>query len=272
MKIIKKELSPDYGAFGLPVPGKKAVLTCMVHDTQPERSFGGMLVIPGGSYEKCSKREGEPCAVRFYSHGFNAFVLEYSVVKKPFPTALLELCEAVRFIRENRAELCMTDFLCVTGFSAGGHLAASLGAYHDSDVVGAYRGKVTPDRLILCYPVITSGEYTHSLSAANIAPDEETKELISIEKHIGKGFPPSFIWHCADDRTVPVMNSLLLAEELSGQGIPYEMHIFPKGGHALAMCDTTTVRDEDYERFVVPHNARWAELALEWLEMAQAEK
>jgi acetyl esterase/lipase len=161
----------------------------------------------------------------------------------------------------------MTDFLCVAGFSAGGHLAASLGAFCGTDIVGEYRGLVRPDRLMLCYPVISSGEYTHEDSVASIAPDEKTRELVSIEKRIGDDFPPSFIWHCSDDRTVPVQNSLLLAQSLSEHGIPYELHIFPEGGHAIAMCDVTTVKDGRNERYINPHAGRWVELALEWLRL-----
>lgn len=269
MTVEKINIVPDYEKFGLTAPQSPAVLTCIYHDVQPERSFPAVVVIPGGSYSKCSKREGEPCAARFYSYGFNAFILEYSVVEKPFPTALIELCEAVRFIKSNSEKMHVTDSINIIGFSAGGHLAASLGAYHDHELVGDYRGTVRPDKLVLCYPVISSGMYSHEESIRNIAPDEKTAELVSLEKHINSSFPPAFIWHCADDRTVPVKNSLLLAGRLADKGIPFELHIFPEGGHALAMCDVTSVRDGDYDHYINPKTAHWTELALEWLDPLQ---
>ncbi len=265
MRITRTEITPDYGAFGLEKPRDPARLTCMTHDIQPERSFPSVLVVPGGSYEKCSKREGEPCAARFYSYGFNAFVLEYSVINKPFPTALTELCEAVRYIRDNKAELCATDEVNVIGFSAGGHLAACLGAYHNSGIIGGYKGRVTPDKLILCYPVITTGRYTHSRSRENIDPAGQLEDITSVEKNVSADFPPTFIWHNADDKTVPVMNSIMLSQALSENGIPFEMHIFPTGGHAVAMCDITSVRDGDNDRYILPDVAVWADLALTWL-------
>ncbi|MBQ5311039.1 MAG: alpha/beta hydrolase [Oscillospiraceae bacterium] len=192
-------------------------------------------------------------------------MLEYSVLDKPFPTALLELCEAVRYIREHRKDLCATDDITVMGFSAGGHLAASLGVYGRE-----YGGDpVIPDRLILCYPVITSGRYTHRESAMNIAPTAELTDKISLEDHISADFPPCFIWHCADDRTVPVQNSLILAQKLTEHDIPYEMHIFPSGGHGIAMCDVTTVKDENYDKYINPTCARWTDLALDWLKRNQ---
>ncbi|MBR4224234.1 MAG: alpha/beta hydrolase [Oscillospiraceae bacterium] len=256
MRQITLPLSPDYGAYGL--EGEhSAALTLMIHDTQPERRFPIVIVVPGGCYTRCSKREGEPVAVRYYSYGYNAAVLEYSVKGKPFPTALIELREAVRYIRSHAEELCCTDDITVCGFSAGGHLAASLGVYGGTD---------RPDRLILCYPVITSGDLGHRESAENIAPTAELMETISLEKHITSEFPPSFIWHCADDRTVPVQNSLMLASELTRCSVPYELHIFPHGGHAIALCDVTTVKDGNFGRYIEPHAAHWSELSREWLE------
>lgn len=83
-------LTPPYEKAGLSGEGLSPTLTCIIHDSQPERKYPALIAIPGGSYEHCSKREGEPCAARWYSYGYNGFVLDYSCVNKPFPTALLE--------------------------------------------------------------------------------------------------------------------------------------------------------------------------------------
>lgn len=260
MKTSIVNLDPPYEKMGIDGRGLKPALSCMIHDTQPERKFPAVIAVPGGSYEHCSKREGEPCAARWYSHGYNGFVLEYSCVDKSFPTALAELSAAVSYIRENADALCCTGEIILCGFSAGGHLAASLGV-HFGKFQEYFNENIRPDGMVLCYPVITSGEYTHKISADNIAPTEELRKMISLEDHVTPETPPCFIWHCADDKTVPVQNSLMFAQALSAAGVAYEMHIFPKGGHGIAMCDVTTVKNND-PRYINDHAARWFDMAL----------
>lgn len=262
MKTNIIDLNPPYEKFGIDGKELSPKLTCMIHDIQPERSFPSVIVVPGGSYTHCSNREGEPTAARFYSYGYNAFVLEYSCVNKTFPTALLELAAAVKYVKDNAPELYATDKIIVCGFSAGGHLAASLGTYH-GELTEAF-GNVRPDGEILCYPVITSGKYAHRESAENIAPTAELTDKISLEKHIPADFPPAFIWHCADDTAVPAENSLMLAAELSKHKIPYELHIFPEGGHGIALCDITTLKDNN-PRYINPTDAQWFGLAKDFI-------
>ncbi len=256
-------LKPPYEKHGIDGEMLSPAITCMIHDSMQGSRYPAVIVVPGGSYSRCSKREGEPTAARFYAFGYNAFVLDYSCVNKKFPTALLELGEAVRYIRENADKLCCNGKIIVCGFSAGGHLAASLGVYHGE--LEPYFGNVRPDAEILCYPVITSGEYTHRESAENIAPDTELMDKISLEKHVDGNFPPAFIWHCADDDTVPVENSLMLASALSANKVPFALHVFPQGGHGIALCDITTVKD-DNPRYINADAAQWFELALKFLE------
>ena len=258
MRQITIHLEPDYAAYGI-VGSYDPVLTLMIHDSQPERRFPMVIAVPGGCYSRCSKREGEPVAARYYSFGFNAAVLEYSVIDKPFPTALCELVSAVKYIRSHLDELCCTDDITVAGFSAGGHLAASL---------GAYGGDCRPDRLVLCYPVISSGKYGHAESTRNIAPTPELVEKVSLEKHITSDFPPTFIWHCEGDTTVPVQNSLMLASALAEKGVHFELHVFPHGGHGIALCDVTTVKDENYDRYIDPTAAQWFGLSLDFIRRA----
>jgi len=93
----KINLTPPYSKVNLSGADLTPTLTCLIHDSDPERRFPAVIAVPGGSYEHCSKREGEPCAARWYSHGYNSFVLDYSCVDKPFPTALLELAAAVEY-------------------------------------------------------------------------------------------------------------------------------------------------------------------------------
>ncbi len=264
MKTSVINLKPPYEEFGLNAGGPEPKLSCIIHDTQPERSFPAVICVPGGSYMRCSKREGEPSAARWYSYGYNTFVLEYSCIGKPFPTALCELAQAVKYVRENAEELCCDGKILICGFSAGGHLAASLGAYWDKSLIrDVFGDKVRPDGLVLCYPVITAGEYSHKLSIDSIAPDESIREAVSLEKHITGTMPPCFVWHCSDDKTVPVENSLMLCSALSKENIPFEMHIFPEGGHGIAMCDITTLKDNN-SRYINPVAAQWFMLAKDW--------
>ncbi|MCI7766756.1 MAG: alpha/beta hydrolase [Oscillospiraceae bacterium] len=263
MKTFTAALTPPYEKAGLSGEGLCPSLSCIIHDTDPDRTFPAVIAVPGGSYEHCSKREGEPCAARWYSHGFNSFVPEYSCVDKPFPTALLELAAAVEYIRKNKDSLRCNGDIILCGFSAGGHLCASLGVHHER-YAELFSENIRPDKMVLCYPVITAGDYTHPLSAKNIAPTDELKALASLEAHVSEATPPAFIWHCADDRVVPVENSLMFAAAMSRNNRPFELHIFPEGGHGIAMCDITTVKNND-PRYINKTAARWFELALDWV-------
>ena len=262
MKTFTVSLEPPYEKAGINGDVLSPALTCLIHDTDPDRKYPAVIAVPGGSYEHCSKREGEPCAARWYSYGYNGFVLEYSCVDKPFPTALLELAAAVGYIRKNADELHCDGTVILCGFSAGGHLSASLGVHYNR-YEQFFSKNIRPDRMILCYPVITAGKYTHPLSAKNIAPTDELKALASLENHVSDTTPPTFIWHCADDNIVPVKNSLMFADALSEKGVPFELHIFPKGGHGIAMCDITTIKNND-PRYINDTAAQWFELALRW--------
>ncbi|MBO7364934.1 MAG: alpha/beta hydrolase [Lachnospiraceae bacterium] len=127
-----------------------------------------VLVCPGGAYRFTSLRESEPVALRFFAEGIQAFVLWYSA-PAPFPKALTELARSVRFIRANAADWNIDpEGIYVMGFSAGGHLAASLSnMWHMgflNDLCGSAPDEIRPDGNILCYPVITSGEYAHAES------------------------------------------------------------------------------------------------------------
>lgn len=228
-----------------------------------------VIICPGGGYERVSNREAEPVALRFAAMGVNAFVLNYSVSSVPFPTALLELAQSVSFVRAN-AETWDIDpnNIAVCGFSAGGHLAASLGVHWNKGFVKntlEFKDEHKPNAMILSYPVITSGIYTHKGSVINIAglhPEPEVMSLISLEKHVDSDTPRTFIWHCADDKTVPVENTIYFIEALSRNGISFQCSIYPFGGHGISLCDDTTSS--------TPHQynekcSQWFMNAVDWL-------
>ncbi|MBQ8568352.1 MAG: alpha/beta hydrolase [Oscillospiraceae bacterium] len=253
--------------------GIKATLTAYPTPIGSENSAvkrPAVIICPGGSYHHCSYREGRPVALRYQAYGMSAFVLEYSVDGKTFPAALCELAEAVRFVREN-AEKWYVDptKIIVCGFSAGAHLAASLAVHYDSDFMKDIFGDadIRPFAQILSYPVITSGEYSHKGSIRSICgetPSRELLERVSLEKQVDSNTPPAFIWHCTDDKTVPVQNSIMYMNSLSMAGVSFEAHIYPEGGHGIALCDDTALKNDDMS-YLNENASQWFNASLNWI-------
>lgn len=231
-----------------------------------------ILVIPGGGYGNvCSDREGEPIAMAFMPHGFNAFVLHYSVAskeKRSFPAQLIQASLAMKHIKDNAEKYNIDpERVFVTGFSAGGHLAASLATMWNDEGLRAkygFEGEINkPNAAILCYPVITGGKFAHRGSFKNLLheddPNGEKTTYWSLENRVSDKTPPCFIWHTASDAGVPVENSLIFSMALSNAKIPFELHVFPEGVHGLSLA-TREVRPE-----ADPYIGRWVELSAKWL-------
>lgn len=240
-----------------------------------------VLVIPGGGYSGvCDNREGDAVARAFLAAGFNAFVLRYSV--KPHATdfrPLIQAATAIKHIREN-AEHFSTDpdHVYVIGFSAGGHLAGSSGVFWNHPVLDTVVGDapkeiVRPTGMMLCYPVITSGEFAHRGSFLNLCgKDNATSEEMakySLEKFVNNTTPPAFIWHTFADNCVPVENSLLIAGALRENNIPFELHIYPEGWHGMALATPETSADKDGKMF--EHIRTWFPLAVQWIDTVKTE-
>lgn len=269
----------DYKALGLEKTGDfQPTMDCYIpyNARTPAEARPAVLIVPGGGYEHTSIREAEPVALGFLERGFNCFVLWYSVsgagCTARFPTSLLELATAVSIIREN-AEEWMTDpkkvFVC--GFSAGGHLAASLGTFWNRDFVKnalGFEQEHRPDGLILSYPVVlapTAEKQAHVGSFRNLLGDKlgdtDTLALLSLEQQVSDATPPAFIWHTATDDVVPVQNSLAFAAAMAKANRPFELHIFPRGDHGLARADRSTATGEHY---ILPEVQQWIGLAARW--------
>ena len=215
-----------------------------------------VLVYPGGGYHFTSEREGEIVALQFNAMGYHAAVLNYSCAPAQFPTALLELSKSVAYLRAHAKEwLIDPDRIVVLGFSAGGHLTASLGA-------------IRPNALMLAYPVITSGEYAHRESFDNLlgearCADEFWLEKMSLEKQDLSDFPPAFIWHTSYDGSVPIENSLFFVTALAGYRKPMEYHVFPGEVHGISLADWRTRSDQ---RPMDTPAVKWIGLAHTWME------
>ena len=230
----------------------------------------GLLVIPGGGYGFVSMdREGEPVALNFCGKGMSCFLLEYSVQEKAvFPNPLREAALAVAHIKEHAAEYDVDpERIFAVGFSAGGHLAGSLGSFwHREEITGVPRELAKPRGTVLVYPVITTGLYTHAGTTKRLCgsdtPAQEQLDAWSLEKQVNEQTVPVFLAHTATDQSVPVENTLMYASALSRKKIPMEVHIFPEGPHGLALANEITASGENQ---IVPEFAQWPALAYDWM-------
>ena len=231
-----------------------------------------IIICPGGGYEFTSDREAEPIALKFVAQGFNAVVIRYSIAPVRYPTALLELAETVRYVREKEKEWNVdTEKVIVCGFSAGGHLAGSLGVLWNNEIIEKYldikNEEVKPNAMILCYPVISSGEFAHKGSFDSLLGEKEaeiSRENLSLEKLVSIETPKTFLWHTFDDGTVPVQNSLLFSNALASNKVQFELHIYPSGVHGLGLCEEITAMNGRSEH-INCHIASWFNLACQWI-------
>lgn len=228
------------GAYGF-VP----FMVSYVHE-ENEEIRPGMLIVPGGAYRYASPSEAHLPAMEFYRAGYNVFVLAYTVNYLDEPLKLQplnDIARAVRIIRKHSGQ-CHIDpaKLVVCGFSAGGHLCASLCVHH-RDILDpdADYAQITarPDAALLCYPVITSGEYANRESFRALFgddPDAEELEYLSLEKHVTEDTPPCFLWQTVTDTSVPVENSYLFAKSCREAKVPYAHHVFSEGRHGMSVA------------------------------------
>jgi len=242
------------------------------HEIPYHKKRPAVLVCPGGGYGICSKREADPVAMQYAAEGYNTFVLYYSLNEKAvFPNSLLDLCAAMKFIRENAEKFdVIEDKIAVCGFSAGGHLAASLGVYwNDPEIMeksGCLNSENKPNALILGYPVISTswmenGEGAGLKRVTGGNSDPELYKKLNLHTAVTKDTPQTFLAHTVRDTAVPVEDSINFASALIGAGVPCEMHIFPNGGHGLSLSNGQVCADGGDKSF-----AQWVNLSVNWLE------
>ncbi len=268
-KMIFKRIQLD--------PEKEDIyLDIYVADKTKNFTRKAILVIPGGGYGcVCSDREGEPIAMAFMPYGYNAFVLHYSVARtKKFPGQLIEASLAMKHIRDNAEEYGIDpEKVFVTGFSAGGHLCASLGTmWHKKeiyDVIDMPYGYNRPTGMMPIYPVISGLDVgRHFGSFKNLlCTDEPTEEELiscSIEKQVDERAVPAFIVHTSNDELVSVKNSLLLANAYADKGMKFELHVYPDSPHGVALGNKITSHGN--EKWEDPEIAKWIAQAAAWAE------
>jgi acetyl esterase/lipase len=214
-----------------------------------DRATGTAVVVcPGGGYAHlATDKEGNDIARWWNSIGVSAFVLKYRLGPKyHHPIELGDAQRAIRLVRTKAAEYHVRpDRIGIMGFSAGGHLASSAGTHFDTGNPNATdpidRAGSRPDFLVLCYPVISFGEFAHKGSRQMLLgdnPDPKLVELMSSELQVTAQTPPTFLFHTTDDRTVPVENSVLFYMALRKAGVPAEMHIYAHGPHGVGLAPT----------------------------------
>lgn len=208
-----------------------------------------ILVIPGGAYSSvCASREGEPIAQAFVPYGYNAFVLHYTVNEKPFPSHLVQASKAIKHIKDNADKYNIDpENIFVVGFSAGGHLAATLGTmWHKEEIykeIDMPLGYNKPKGMMLIYPVIT-GKYYNARSFENLLMKEKLTEediiLTSAASAVSDKTSPAYIIHTSNDEMVDVRHSISMANALAENDIRFEMHIYPDAPHGVALGNEIT--------------------------------
>jgi acetyl esterase/lipase len=210
-----------------------------------------VVVCPGGGYRiLASTHEGTDIAKKLNELGIHALVLYYRIPDSTRQVdrriaPLQDAQQAIRLVRKNANKWGVdVGKVGIMGFSAGGHLAASAATHFNQDYTGIHDYiNLRPDFQILLYPVISMRPFGHSGSTVNLIgkkPSEENLHLFSNEEQITDYTPKAFIVHAADDKAVPIKNSLIYVENLSAKEVPADLHVYAKGGHGFGLNNKTT--------------------------------
>lgn len=246
----------SFEVLGAPVTGyiQEDYDTLAAHKIRP-----ALVICPGGAYRWRSPREKDSPAFIFLSMGYQVFILDYSCMEEAKNyRPLKELAETVALLRKRHEEWHIDpEKIAVLGFSAGGHLAASLGALWNEPELG-FSADVRPDALVLCYPVISTREFAHEESAMWVSGgDEALRDKLNLQTRITPDFPPTFLWHGGGDESVPPENSLMLAVELRKNKVPFEFHLFETGAHGISTCTQEVETPDEVCRQWIPLCKTW---------------
>jgi acetyl esterase/lipase len=240
----------------------KPTITAYIPASNPTKT--AVVIAPGGGYTHLSMvKEGSDVATWLNARGVAAFVLKYRLgVKYHNPIELGDAKRAIRTVRADAAKYGVApDHIGMWGFSAGGHLTASAGTMFDAGNSAATdpieQQSSRPDFLILSYPVITMEDpYVHKGSRTFLlgdTPAQADMDAMSAELRVTAQTPPTFLFTTTDDRTVPVLNSVMFYSALVKAGVPAEMHIFQHGAHGSGLAPAN------------PQLQPWTDLLIKWM-------
>lgn len=226
----------------------------MVAFPAPNDKANGTAVIicPGGAYAGVAQiKEGDEIAKWFNNLGVTAFVLYYRMPNGHYKIPLKDAQTALAIVHKRADEWNINrKKIGIMGFSAGGHLASTLGTHFKTEVE-------RPAFMILGYPVVTMDQtYTHGGSRLNLLGDNPSVDLVKLysnELQVTKRTPPTFIVHAIDDDLVPIANSRNLLKALKKNGVSAELQEYDKGGHGFGMRKTNIPADN------------WPEVLKKWL-------
>ncbi len=209
--------------------------------------IGGVLVCPGGGYQHLAVgHEGADMLAALSAAGFDAAMLRYRLgPHNHHPAMIHDAARGMRLFRQQLEQAGRLKRVAVLGFSAGGHLAATLAVHHDSfpcdddDLAGDVSAR--PDAAVLCYPVIDmAAESAHLGSIKNLlgerAEDEAQRALMSPHRHVDAESPPTFLWHTVEDAAVAMEDSVTFATACRAHGVPFELHLYERGRHGLGLA------------------------------------
>lgn len=228
------------------------------------RTGAGVVICAGGGYSILAfEKEALEIGRWMNERGIAAFCLKYRCGGEPntHPIPHNDGLRAMRLVRSRAEEWGVSsEKIGIMGFSAGGHLAASVSTLSDDGNPEAddplERLSSRPDFSLLIYPVISMQEITHKGSFRQLLGDDPPKELVdrlSCELQVNDKTPPAFLVHATDDEAVKVSNSLRYYEALVAHKVPAELHVFDEGGHGFGMRPTGKPVDA------------WPNLAEAWL-------
>ena len=242
-----RERSPDLSLYRDRIAiGVADPLMTVFRPARPDGS--AVLIIPGGGYRwVVIDKEGFEAARRLNQAGVTCFVLRYRLPGGGWaagPDAPLQDAQrAMRLIRAGAKTWSLDpERVGLLGFSAGGHLGASLAELHGrvtyAPIDAADRESARPAFGGLMYPVVSMGRFAHTGSREELlgrTPTQAQLDAVSREKTVTPDTPPVFLVHAMDDRSVPVENSLMLASALRAAKVPVEMHLFEEGDHGFGI-------------------------------------
>ena len=250
------------GALGIEERDIPTLTPFLVRSNTPPAAI---VVLPGGGYGGLAQHEGRDYALWFNQQGLSAFVVKYRLGSHGYrhPVMLQDAARAVRLVRARFVDWGIdASRIGIIGSSAGGHLASTLLTQFDpgnpdaTDPVDRLSSR--PDLGILCYPVISMGEFTHGGSRSNLLgpnPTPQLVQLLSNELQVKKTTPPCFVWHTWEDKAVKVENALMFAGALQKAGVPFDLHVYQQGRHGIGINDKPP--------FANPHP--WTRDLLFWL-------